>query len=56
MSLQSSETKLIGAIIIKGVNIKKITFNANRVMGHPDSISRTTKEISILPLRYCYRP
>ena len=56
MSLQSSEIKLAGAILLRVLTLKKVTFNANRVMGDPELIWRTTKEISILPLGYCYRP
>ena len=56
MSLQSSEIKLAGAILIWMLTLKKVTFNANRVTGDPENISRTVKEISILPLGYCYRP
>ena len=56
MSLQSSEIKLAGAILLRVLTLKKVTFNANRVMGDPENILRTTKEISILPLGYCYRP
>ena len=55
-SLQSSEVKLAGAILLRVLTLKKVTFNANRVMGDPENILRTTKEISILPLGYCYRP
>ena len=56
MSLQSSEIKLAGAILLRMLTLKKVTFNANRVTGDPEIILRTTKEISILPLGYCYRP
>ena len=56
MSLQSSEIKLASAILLRVLTLKKVTFNANRVMGDPENILRTTKEISILPLGYCYRP
>ena len=54
MSLQSSEIKL--AILLKVLTFKKVTFKMNRVTGGPENISRTAKEISILPLGYCYRP
>ena len=56
MSLQSSEIKLAGAMLLKVLTLKKLTFNANRVTGDPKNISRTAKEIIILPLAYCYRP
>ena len=56
MNLQSSEMKLAGAILLTVLKLKKITFNANRVMGDPENISRTAKEIRILPLEYCYKP
>ena len=56
MSLQSSEIKLAGAILVRMLTLKKITFNANRVTGDPENILRTAKEISILSLGYCYRP
>ena len=56
MSLQSSEIKLADAILLGVLTLKKVTFNANRVTGDPENISRTAKEISILPLGYCYRP
>ena len=56
MSLQSSEIKLAGAILLRRLTLKRVTFNANRVTGDPENISRTTKEINILPLGYCYRP
>ena len=39
-----------------GINIKKITFNSNKVTVDPENISRTAKEVSILPLGYCYGP
>ena len=48
--------KLAGAILIRVSTLKKKTFSANRVTGDPENISRTAKEISILPLGYCYRP
>ena len=56
MSLQSSEIILAGAILLRVLTLKKVTFNANRVTGDPENISRTAREISILPLGYCYRP
>ena len=56
MSLQSSEIKLAGAILPRVLILKKITFNTIRVTGDPENILRTAKEISILPLGYCYRP
>ena len=56
MSLHSSEIKLAGAILLRVLTIKKLTFNANRVTGDSENISKTAKEISILPLGYCYRP
>ena len=56
MSLQSREMKLAGAILLTVLKLKKLTFNANRVMGVPENISRTAKEIRILPLEYCYKP
>ena len=56
MSLQSSEIKLDGAILLRVLNFKKVTFKRNRVMGGPENISRTAKEISILSLGYCYKP
>ena len=55
-SLQSSEIKLAGPILLRMLTLKEVTFNANRVMGDPENISKITKEISILPLGYCYRP
>ena len=55
MSLQSSEIKLTGAILLRVLTLKKVTFNAYRVTGNPENISRTTKEISILPIGYCYK-
>ena len=55
ISLQSSETKLAGAILLRVLTLKKVTFNDNSVTGDPENISRTTKEFSILPLGYCYR-
>ena len=56
MSLQSSEIKLVDAILLRVLTLKKVTFNANKVTGCPENISRTAKEISILPLGYCCRP
>ena len=56
MSLQSSEIKLDGAILLRVLKFKKVTFKRNRVMGGPENISRTAKEISILSLGYCYKP
>ena len=56
MSLQSSEIKLGGAILLRVLIFKKVTFNANRVTGDTENILRTAKEISILPLGYFYRP
>ena len=56
MSLQSSEIKLASAILLRVLTFKKVTFKMNRVMGDPENISRIAKEISILPLGYCYRP
>ena len=56
MSLQSSEIKLAGAILLRVLTLKKVTFNANRVTGDQENILRTAKEISILPFGYCYRP
>ena len=55
MSLQSSEIELVRAILLRVLTLKKVNFNANRVTGDPENISRTAKEISILPLAYCYR-
>ena len=55
MSLQSSEVKLAGAILLRVLTLKKETFNANVVTGNPENILRTLEEISILPLGYCYR-
>ena len=56
MSLQSSGIKPAGAVLLRVLTLKKVTFNANRVTSDPKNISRTAKEISILPLRYFYRP
>ena len=56
MSLQSSEIILAGAILLRVLTLKKVTFNANRATGDSENISKTAKEISILPLGYCYRP
>ena len=56
MSLQGSETKLAGTILLRVLTLKKVTFNVNMVTGDPENISRITKEINILPLGYCYRP
>ena len=56
MSLQSSEIKLASAILLRVLTFKKVTFKMNRVTGGPENISRIAKEISILPLGYCYRP
>ena len=56
MSLQSSEIKLVGVILLRVLTLKKVIFNANRVTGDIENILRTAKEISILPLGYCYRP
>ena len=55
-SLQSSGFKLAGAILLRVLTFKKVTFNANRVTGDPENISVTAKEINILPLGYCYTP
>ena len=55
MSLQSSEIKLADAISLRVLTLKKAIFNANRVTGDPENISRTAKEISILLFGYCYR-
>ena len=55
MSLQSTKIKLAGAILLRVLTLKKETFNANRVTGNPENISRTAKEISILLLGYCYK-
>ena len=56
MSLQSSEIKLAGAILLRVLTLKQLTFNANRVTSDPENVSRTAKEISILSLGYCYKP
>ena len=48
MSLQSSEIKLAGGYVTKGVNIKKIIINANRVTNDLENISRAAKDINIL--------
>ena len=56
MNLQSSEIKLAGAILLRVLTPKKVTFNIIRVTGNPENISRTAKEIRIVPLGYCYRP
>ena len=56
MSLQSSGIKPAGAVLLRVLTLKKVTFNANRVTSDQKNISRTAKEISILPLRYFYRP
>ena len=56
ISPQSSEIKLAGTILLMVLTLKKVTFNINRVTGDPENISRTAKEISIPPLRYCYLP
>ena len=41
MSLQSSEVKLAGAILLRVITLKKETFNANVVTGNPENILRT---------------
>ena len=56
ISLQSSEIKLAGAILLRVLTLKKITFNTSKVTGDPENISRTTKVINILSLGYCYIP
>ena len=56
MSPQSSAIKLAGAILLRVLTIKKVTFDADRVTGDLEKILRTAQEISILPLGYCYRP
>ena len=56
ISPQSSEIKLAGTILLMVLTLKKVTFNINRVTADPENISRTAKEISIPPLRYCYLP
>ena len=56
MSLQSSEIKLTGTILLRVLTLNKVTFNTNRIMRDPENILRIAREISILPLGYCYRP
>ena len=55
-SLQSSGIKLAGVILLGVLTLKKVTFNANRLTGDSENISRTAKKINILPLGYCYKP
>ena len=56
VSLQGSEIKLAGTILLRVLTLKKGIFNANRVTGDPENILRSAKEVSILPPGYCYRP
>ena len=51
-SLQSNEIKLTGAILLRVLTLIKLSFDARRVTGDPENISRTSTEISILPLGY----